>query len=786
MRSILLITKERFKSNTKQYLQLGIALLLTTFCVSLAINLLRIVEKPFDLTFEKLKASHILLLFDENQDSSTEIRNWFSMQDEVEYIGESTPYITIGEPFIHKGKKLDMDVQLTERITVDSLYDKLWIAKGTQKQYPEIGEIWLPYHFESIQKIQLGDTLGIPANGKLYNVEVSAFVVDPHYLSNIFNPTRAWVAPGSLTFFLPVQDLSNRTIGVRLKTLNQIDAVWKRFGQNFDYSGTNLKYDIFKSAFSSFSKLISAILLFFGLVVLIVSLIILRTMIASHILTEFKQIGVLKSIGFTRKNIIATYIVQFSLLLILTIPIGLILARLALILITQPILNDVGIIEFSVDSFFAYLLVCLIVSSLVLIVAYLSSRKTGRIRPMDAIRNLTNIPERTLGKRGSVFAKNLPLPLVLSLRFIKNSRSGSISLGFGLLATFIVVAFAVNVYNSFDQLSENKTAWGFDLSDLEMTRKTSIVLPLNHLELLAILNNQYSEQIQEIIPYSNRTVIAIDHENEERQLFGKIYADSISKAGVTNLKGKHPVKSNEISLCVGTARDFGKRVGDSIPIKLEGQKKWFQITGIYQDISAFGQGYRLSQNTIMPLNPLFEPQAYGIVLKPQVDEISIKEKLQTELGETVSIESSIESRKSIRGLVGSMKMGVLILSILFICIALVLISSDIVIHAKQNGLIFAQLKSIGFTSGQLRKVMIIRTLLLFILFLLIGIPLGLFLGTPIMKSLTAGIGLVEFPFVISFLSIFTAFTLLLLFILLAAWFSTKSIKKVDPRRLVEI
>jgi putative ABC transport system permease protein len=253
-----------------------------------------------------------------------------------------------------------------------------------------------------------------------------------------------------------------------------------------------------------------------------------------------------------------------------------------------------------------------------------------------------------------------------------------------------------------------------------------------------------------------------------------------------NVTGNHPESSNEIALCLGTAENLGKSLGDTVTMEFQGYQKKFQVSGIYQDISSFGQGFRMHRNAYLAFNPLFEPHSYGIQLEEGITTSSFERLLLTELGETVSVEGSIEQRKSIIGLISNLKLVVLTITIIFSGICLLLISNEVVIQTKRNDLLFAQLKCIGFTSRQLRQVILFRILTLFLFALLIGLPIGFLLVKPIAYILASSISLAELPLVISGPSIGMAYSLLLLFVLFISWFSSRLIKGIDPKKLADV
>lgn len=783
MQSILLINKESFIKRKKQFFLVGIALLLTTIILSVAISLLGILDKPFDSTFDKLNASHILLLFDTTDNRSDVIATWFSKQKEVESVGEPQPFVIIPSPLIYNDNKIELTVQLTERNAGNEKQDKLHIAIGMQKAQPDLGEIWLPIHFKTTHGLQIGDTLGLPLHGEVHQLKVSAFVTDPHYLSAIFNPTRAWIAPGSLSFLFPLSDLNHVMLGVRLKDKNAVTTVWKRFNASNSYQGENLQYALFKTAFSSFYKILSAVLLFFSIMALVISLLIINTTIQSHIYSDYKQIGILKSLGFTPKNIISVYVSQFALLLLAVIPLGIMAAYFVTDTLIDSVVSSIGISSISYDLGLPFIISGVIVSLLVLTLAFISAGKTGRIKPVDAIRNgvLSVQKQKTKSTSKSSLFRNLPLLLALSIQFLKHKKRSSLLLGFMLASLLFIIVFSINISSSFSRMSNNKTAWGFEDIDVQITRNMSTVLPLSHEQFMELLVAD-SMKIKNVVPfnYSNLSVLSED-DKAMKELIGKVYSGSISNTGLSNLNGNHPFGLEEISLCIGTSKNFGKDVGDSILVFIEGQRKKFQITGVYQDASTFGQGFRLHENALLELNPLYKPELYGVKLQKNVNAEKFMYELQERLGETVKTELGVVHRKSIIGMVSNVKTAVTIMATFFILIMMLLIYNDTNIDIHQNTITYAKLKSIGYTTKQTRRITVWKFLFLLVFAITLGIQFAFIVGGPIMNALSSGIGLLEFPFSISIGSILVTVIVVIVFSLVSAWMASSILTKIQPR-----
>lgn len=787
MKSILLLNVQHFKNRKRQYLLVGAALVLTSLILGVALSLLRIMDRPFDSTFDKLKASHILLLFDNRSEESDQIRKWFSNQAEVESVGSPSPYIMLNGPLIHGESEIDVMVQLTEHTNTHLSQDQVHILKGEQKEHPGPNEIWLPSHFETNHGLQVGDTLRLQVNGELHQMQISAFVVDPHYLSAIFNPTRAWLAPGSLPFLVPLSAMNNNMMGVRLRDKNQLNTLWERFNESFDYTGSSLQYPLFKRAFSSFYSMLGSVLLIFSLMALVISLLIINNTISSHIFSDYKQIGVLKSLGFTPRNIMALYVMQFSFLAVVSIPLGLLGASLVVDSLLAWIVNSIGINTFMYDLSGPFTLALGIMILSVLMVSLLSARKAGNIKAVEAIRNSTEGNSKKIKKEASLMESIwLPLSALLGFIFLKGNKRDLLLLGANMAGITFVIVFCVNISHSFNQLHANRAAWGFDKADIQLARTAPTVLPLEHEQLMDMLATQKTE-IKNVTPfnYANLSILS-ENDKAVQEIFGKVYSVPISQSGLSNIEGKHPETAHEIALCIGTSKQFNKQLGDSISVFLEGQKKVFGITGIYQDVGSLGQGFRLHEKSILALNPLYEPSFYGLELQKQVDKASFRNRLQQQFGETIQTESSIEERKSMMGMIANIHIGVLVLSLFFVLVMVLLIHNELHIHIHQNKITFAKLKTIGFTSKQLRSILLWKVLLHLALSMLLGIPLSLLVGPVLMNVLTADIGLVQFPFSPFPLGILLGCLALFVLAALAAWTATSTLKKVNPRMLSNV
>ena len=72
----------------------------------------------------------------------------------------------------------------------------------------------------------------------------------------------------------PISDLSNVSMGIRLKNSDDTDQVWARFHEEYDYRGFGTLYAFYKKIFQVIYEITGGLLLVFAIFGIIVTMII--------------------------------------------------------------------------------------------------------------------------------------------------------------------------------------------------------------------------------------------------------------------------------------------------------------------------------------------------------------------------------------------------------------------------------------------------------------------------------------------------------------------------------
>lgn len=784
MKSLLLVAVSNIRRRKRQNFLVGLSIFLSVLLLTTALGILGGIHKPFDIMYDRLNASHILLYYDVRQNNSEEIKNWFQQQPEVEFVGNPQNFYMVSEPLIYKAGKIDIMVRITEYNKSQSDFDQLLTSGIKNTGSPDWGETWIPRHMAVRYQIQQGDTIKIPLSNGLYPLIVSHIIIDPQYASGLINPNRIWVAPGMLPFMVKAGELNQVMQGVRLKDKSDIDKVWARFNNEINYSGSNLQYSLFKSVFTSIYKIIGLVIIVFSILAIIISGYIISSVIISSVVADSRLTGVLRALGFKPIQVIGIYLLQYFLLTLVFIPSGLIASYFSIHAILNSLLKSIGILNFNFSFLYFSLISTLFFLLLILGLILLYSKRTVKISPAQALKSVvgdTNI-QRTKSK-SLINLMNFSLPFSIALKLIFDIPKKSVLTVISLIFTVFILGFSVNISNSFNKMNEHKSAWGFDNADLQVYRSTDVILPIDHNLFVSQISNE--EPVKVIVPF-NYYEITIPQSKDLPPIVlnGKVFETSPQKIGLDNIKGNHPESAYEISLCIGTARKLNKNVGDSIRVLIENEPVTFKVCGIYQDISNLGEGFRLTTGAVKMVNPVFEPDRYAICLVNKNQVGSFKKLLKKQYGEAIKIELTIEEQLGFMGITKSILASMILISLFFIAVLIVSVFNDVYLNVWENRSSIGVYKLIGFTPRQLQLVFVWKTLLLTLAGLLLGVPMVIYLAPALISSITSGYGVVDFPFVFSIGGSLLAAFLLFVVTALSSYWSSGNIKRIKATILV--
>ena len=784
MKSVLLILWANIKRRKIQTLLVAICIALAALLFSTLIGIGLGMERPFENLYSKLKASHIVMEFDKNIHNPEEIRKWFLQQEEVESV--SIPRLEKGlrKKLLFKGEELLNEVQFREHHGNALNHDNLDFIEGGNNEYPDPGEIWIPNHWRNNTKLNLGDTVLVPTDNGTFPLVISAIVVDAHHANGLSDPAPAWLGPGGLAMMFPIKELSFVTVGVRLNSAGQTESVWARFNREYSYQGFSTLYSLYKQVFQIVYQITGGLLFVFAIFGIIVTLIITSSVVNSAIKTDYKMIGILKAQGFTNRNIVSIYVLQFLLITSIAVPLGLVGGYFMTQLVFKSLIAAIGTINFDVS---------LLLPSVVTYIAFLvaiaaitswTSRKATQIQPVTAIRN-GGPPQRSFaGASFNIFTLRPKSNLIvfLGLRYLMSNKKRSILLLVGLLFVVFVQTLFVNATHSLSLLDQNRPAWGFMDSDIVIRQNTD---PGRIEQDFLKEDLEDDDRIKSVVKVDFYAASIPPKENKAPEtIIGLIFDEELEELGILNVEGRHPVFEDEIALGITSCKELDKGVGDTLELFLEGQLITYNITGTYQSIANLSRGFYARKEAITDINPLYRLRNYHITLAKGESIEEHYNELLTNYGSAYTILESRERLGTLKGIINGIQDVVNLISLLFLGVLVVTVFNDTVLSIREGQRNLGIFKAIGMTPFQLQKALIIKSLIIAIFALLIGMPISLYIIPLSLDTLTTASGLAKFPYVFNLIYTLLVIPVVLLLTVSSVWIASRRLLKIRPRILV--
>jgi putative ABC transport system permease protein len=372
----------------------------------------------------------------------------------------------------------------------------------------------------------------------------------------------------------------------------------------------------------------------------------------------------------------------------------------------------------------------------------------------------------------------LPVTLGLAFKSVLANRWKAVVPMLAIAFATTMAAFSLNTVSAISKIGRNLALWGWDNSDVDIVRGGRR-LSIAHEELLERLRKD--EHIAAIVPRAQlEGQIPSRGDFSSKMISGFAYLGDMALLGVVNVEGRNPASPSEISIAVGTARDYAKKVGDSFEINLEGTTLQFTIVGIFQTLERLGQGFRVQASAVWRADPLFEPAAYGVRLVDRSQAEQFIQDVERQFGE--SLRAVKVTNLQISSVTDNMSLALLAVCLLFLMMSLIFVVNSTLLSVKEERSTFCVLKTLGMTPFELRMVCVLKLLLIACIALAVGLPTGVLLIPIVFDFVLPSLGIVAFPMETAIGPTLALIPIVLALTAAAAWLPAGSATLVNPRQ----
>ncbi len=456
--------------------------------------------------------------------------------------------------------------------------------------------------------------------------------------------------------------------------------------------------------------IIAAMLLVVGVGLIIVSVIVLRFTIGFTIAEEFREIGVMKAIGLKNRSVRGLYLVKYTAIAI----VGALIGFFAGIPFGRMLLKRASssmVLGSDNTLLISFISSCAVVA-VIIGLSWRSTRKIKKLSPVDAVRS---------GQTGERFKKRGVLSLGRSrlgtTAFMALNDVLSAKKQFGIItAVFTVCILLLGILaNTANFLSNDDM-----LPVLGLTRSDVYINDVPS-SMDIISGTKSPEQACEAVERKIRDcgykadvcvelwykyTIGFEGKNKNVPM---LQNRSTKTEDYSYCEGTAPQYKNEIALSLPVLEKLGAKIGDTVELSCEGEKKEFIVTASYQSMNNLGESGRFHQDFETPddtVSAVFAFQA-GFDDKPDDEEIEkradkLKDAFETDQVFTAS--EYVEDCTSSSDTISAVKYLVLLIDMILAAMIAVLMERSFISKEKSE---IALLKAVGFKS---RSVILQHTL----------------------------------------------------------------------------
>ncbi|MCM1428028.1 MAG: ABC transporter permease [Eubacterium sp.] len=668
MNKISTLTLHNLNKAKGQYLSFGVFICLTAFIINIALVLAFQTFNAYDDLFDKLDTADINFIIPKMQDNEellAEVEETAGVSFVEKHEGVFTP-VTVRE---FAGSDFDMNTvfyNLDEERTLNLL-------DVTKDAGESEHSVYIPVYMRELGGFTEGRSIVYSIDGKEHSYDIGGTVQEMQYGN---------YGTGLIGGYLPeavyedfADEYSNQVIAeYSLKTTDaaSLSEIKNTISEMLREKGIALlsinDRETAKQTRTMVCTLLIVIFLALAAIILVVSIFLSNFRIRSAIEDELAQMGVLKAIGYTSNMIIASAVMPYVIVGVISTVIGIALSYAVLPLVAGILAIQSGFSYTPVFDMMAMLMVLFILTFAILLFSYLSAGKIHRLEPINAIRGIT----------GSESAGQSVLLFIVSF-------------GIMVLLSFAgTLLYNVNVKpdNFMNTLSEELPSVIFTTEDEKMAELKGILQDDSRVSL-------FMEYASVPVSYTDGSLTAFVCED-----FSKVTNDIC-------YEGSSPMKDNEIA--VGNALADNYPIGEEIEITVGSKSESYLVTGYIQSVNNAGavcqltdKGYeRIGEKTNTVNVYLYDKNADEFIKEYEKNHDTI-------IKSSVNFEQMSENgRMMYAGIVSVIVVILFVISVLMVLLVMYVIINSMISRRRQE---FGIYKAIGYTNRQLT----IKTALSFI------------------------------------------------------------------------
>ena len=781
MRKSFLIARSNVRKAVGQAAAIVVLILLAAMMLNLWLMLALDYKANFDRTHDRLNAEHVTLAVDgDTPESRAFLTETLQKDDRIDtFRMDACMHMVVS--FDYNGGEMNTEAIFVNRdIALSRSIGKAEIVEESGEKGDDPSGIYLPVLYRS-EEIAIGNPFELSIGSDKVTYTVCGFFNSVMMGSHNCAMTQLILtedkyeelqtlgyAPEAVLCSVRLQDRTeSQVVEADLKT-----AVSDRFP--LARAASNSYALVAQSRYIS-QMICSGIISAMAFFVLLIALIVMASNIINYIQVNMKDLGALKAVGYTSRQLIGSLLVQFLGLSLLAALVG---AGLSYALF--PGLNAMMIGQTGIPYTVRFLpvpfaLTFAILGAAVAMSVWLAARRIRRIEPITALRS--GLTTHNF-KRNYFPLEKTRAPLHAALA-LKNTLSDTKHI-VTVCATMLVLSLVV----VFSGLMLENMIWDMrPFINLIVGETADLCVNMQAEAEDAFLTAARADgRVEKVYLYHTVNIWHVGGVELMATLcddFARVNNQS------TVFEGRYPKFDNEIAIAAKYAREEGLAIGDEIEITSNGRQMQYLITGFTQLTNNLGKDCLMTRAGYERLGALTNTSYYLTLFDTNdIDGFSAwtQERFAGNVNAVINIQATLEGVSGVYvALMTMIVAAVLALSAIIIVFVLYLLVRTVLNRKSRD---YGILKALGFTTMQL----IMQTALSFMPAIVISTAAGLFVCCCIINPLTAlflsGIGIVKCTFIVPVGFVVAAGIGIVLFAFAVLCLLSLKIQKITPRAML--
>lgn len=713
MSAVWPVSRAAIRRRRMQTAVIGLVVAVSTATIVVALALLSTASAPYDRAHAQQNGAHLVAAFDAAAVSNAQLTSAAKASDAESYAG---PYSQATLEKVDDGENIFFPtLTVVGRANPDGAVDRLNLWQGRWASKP--GEIVMAMR-PGGDEMTLGTRIAFKGH--------STFTV-VGFAYSVTGSADAWVTPAQMT------ELKPTTTQMLYRFTSAATDADVRAGEAAVTAGLPKKAVLGTQSYLSAKKEVASetavyvpFLMVFGVLGLVVAVLIVANVISGAVVAGYRDIGMLKALGFSPNQVMAVYLVVVTVPSVVGSVLGVVLGNVGARPLVANVFEAYGGTDAGVDLWVDAL--ALVGMPVVVVLAALLSALRARWLPAARAISAGIAPRGGRALRVQRWLSGVRLPrsvsLGLGVPFARPARSAltlaAVVLGVMTVTLAIGVTMSINAY-------QNAVNPSYPDRIQLVTGEGTMMLPPGESapppRTPRKLSDTEDEALLRSLPGTVH-VAAIAQQTvnltggNQRVEVQFIRGDGAA-TGPQVLSGHWPSRAGEVAVSSRFLNQRGLAMGDTLTIEVDGQRVPVRIVGVVL-INSDGIMYA-DWSTLERLAPDQSADQYVVDLAPGTDQ-------QAYLNAVQAGDPGLNTPPTTRH--GGDQAAVLIsaaavLTLVLGIVAALGVFNTVVLNARERRRDLGMLKSIGMTPSQVVTMMVTSMGALGVVGGLIGLPLGI-------------------------------------------------------------